>query len=166
MVVAVHRTLDVLLHQIGVDGDRRRVGGAGRRDLLRTRVDDVAGGPHAASAGPSSGVDGDEAGLVDLAVEPGQQSVGVRHVAGPDKHGGSGDDATVGPLNAGQPVGFDHELADFPPDDLDAARLELLTFGRVLGTADGVNSWSSGQRSRPLWRVSAPDFGAPGRCDR
>jgi hypothetical protein len=44
-VTVVHRALDVLLHQVGVDGDRRRVSGAGRGDDLGSRIDDVAGCP-------------------------------------------------------------------------------------------------------------------------
>ena len=50
---ALHRPFDILLHQVGVDGDRCGGSGAGRGDHLGARIDHVAGGPDAGDAGPA-----------------------------------------------------------------------------------------------------------------
>lgn len=77
-VVVFHRAFKVLLHQVSVDGDRRRGPGAGRGDHLGARVDHVAGGPHTEGAGSAGGIDSDEASLIDLAAQTGQQTIGMR----------------------------------------------------------------------------------------
>ena len=60
-------------YEVGVDGDRRRGSGAGRGDDLGARIGHVAGGPDTGGAGPAGGVDSDEAGLVELATQPGSR---------------------------------------------------------------------------------------------
>ena len=63
--------------------------------------------------------------VVEFAAEVGEQAVGVRDVARPDEHRGAWDHPAVGQLDAGQPVGVDHQPRDLAVDHPDAARLEL-----------------------------------------
>lgn len=78
----VDGALDIPLNQVGVDGDRRGRPGAGRRDHLRARIDNIARGPHISGAGPAGGVDSGEAGIVDLAAQTGQQTIGTGTLPG------------------------------------------------------------------------------------
>ena len=93
-------------------------------EITWARVDHVAGGPDAVAAGPSGPVDDHETGVVRGATEVGQQSVGVRHVGGPDEHRCPRDHPAVGEPDTGQPVGLDHQRDDLASDDLDAPRSE------------------------------------------
>jgi hypothetical protein len=63
-------SIDILLYQVSVDGDRRCRPGAGRSDHLSTRVGHVAGRPDAGHAGQPAAVDEREAGL-QLAAQAG-----------------------------------------------------------------------------------------------
>jgi hypothetical protein len=51
------RALDILSHQIGIDGDRRSGAGAGRGDHPDTQIGHVAGCPDASHARAASGID-------------------------------------------------------------------------------------------------------------
>ena len=85
----VARRVDVVLDEVGVDGDRRRRAGAGGGDHLGAWIDDVAGRPDAAVRWCGRCVDDDEAGLVEVAPQAGEQAVGVGTLPGPDEHRGA-----------------------------------------------------------------------------
>ena len=131
-------SLDVLLHQVGVEGDRGRVAGVGRGDDLGARVDEVAGGPDAGDAGPSRDIGADEAALVGVAPERAGQAVGSRDVARPDEDRGPGDAPAVGQLDPGQPVGLDDESGHLCVHDLDATGPEPVPFtgGQRVGVGE------------------------------
>ena len=80
---------DVLLDEVGVDGDGGGGALAGGGDDLGARVDGVAGGPDAGHAGAPGGVDGDPAVVVGRAAQGGEQAV-VGDEPGPDEHRGRG----------------------------------------------------------------------------
>ena len=124
------RPRNILLNQVGVDGDRRRGAGAGCRDHLSARIDHVAGGPHTGGARSAGGIDGGEAGLVDLAAQAGEQTVVMGHVARPDEHRRSCDESAVAHLDAGQPVALDHQPGDRAENDAHSAGLQLGAFVR------------------------------------
>lgn len=112
----LHRTLDVLLDEVGVDGDGG--GGALARggDHLDHRIDDVPGRPHARDAGAARAVDDGEAVGVEIAAQAGQQAIGVWNVPRPDEHRLAGEDhAAVGKLDAGEVVGLDHRFGETSP---------------------------------------------------
>jgi energy-coupling factor transporter ATP-binding protein EcfA2 len=75
--------IDILLHQVGVDGDRCCGPGAGRGDHLGTRVRYVAGRPDAGHADQAGAIHDTKAGL-QLAAQPGEEAVVVGTVTGPD----------------------------------------------------------------------------------
>lgn len=77
--------VDVLSHQVGVDGDGGRRAGAGRGDHLGAGVGDVAGSPDSEHVRPPGGIDEGEAGLVEFAGQTGQEDVVVWKVAGLDE---------------------------------------------------------------------------------
>ena len=75
------RIADVLRDEVGVDRDRCSRPFACGGDHLSARVDHVSGGPDTRRARPAGGIDRDEAGVVDIALQGGEQPIGVRHVA-------------------------------------------------------------------------------------
>ena len=68
---------DVVLHKVGVDGDRCGGAGAGGGDHLGSRVDGVAHPPDTGDAGAPGAIDDREAGFVELAAELGEEVVTV-----------------------------------------------------------------------------------------
>ena len=100
-------------------------------------IDHVAGGPDPEGAGPAGVVDDDEATLVDLAAQTGEQTIGVRHVAGPDEHGVSPNHLATAQLDTGQPVFLDLEPCHLAADDPNPASVQLDAFGR--GQVIGVD---------------------------
>lgn len=136
--MALHRAFDVVVDQVGVDGDRGCRTRASRGDHLGAWVDDIPGRPDTGGAGPTGGIDGHESGLIECAAEAGRQAVGVREVARSDEDRGSRDHATVGQLDAGQPVRLDHQPGDLALDDANTARLQLRLFrrGQVVGVGE------------------------------
>ncbi len=90
----------------GVRGSSPRVG-FGKR--LGTWIGHISGRPDTEGAGPAGGIDGDEAGFIDIAAQAGQEAVGVRKVARPDEDRCQGDHATVDEFDTCQPVGLDHQ---------------------------------------------------------
>jgi hypothetical protein len=69
--ISSHRAFDVVLNQVGVDGDRRGGSGAGRSDHLSARTDHVAGYPHTHPAPRWAGRGPTGAEAVRLARQPG-----------------------------------------------------------------------------------------------
>ena len=87
-------------------------------------------------AGRAGPVDGDEAGLVELAAEPRQQTIFVRHDRWADEHGRPGDHLAVGERDPGEAIGFDHQPSDLPVDDPYPSGIELQALG--VGQSVGV----------------------------
>jgi hypothetical protein len=83
------------LNQVSVNSDRRGGSGAGRGDHLGAWIDHVAGGPDTDGAGAAGVIDSDEASLIDLATQTGQQTIGMGQVSGPDEHGRPRDVPTL-----------------------------------------------------------------------
>ena len=82
----MNSAFDVVLHEVGVDGDRRGRASACRGDHLSAGIDDIPRSPHAGGAGPAGRINLGEAGRVEFAAQPSQQTVGVREIARPDEH--------------------------------------------------------------------------------
>ena len=70
----------------------------------------------------------------------------MRHEAGPDEHGRSGDNLPIEELDAGEPIVLDDEPPDLTVHDPNTARLEL----RLLGVGDLVGVDEEGDVVGPL----------------
>ena len=116
---------DVVVDEVGVEGDGGRGAGAGGGDDLGAGVDDVAGGPDSRDAGAAGGVGGDPAVVVDVAAEADEQAV-VRDEAGRHEQRVAGHDAAVAHLHAAQLVVVDDQLLDGAFDDADGAGDQLV----------------------------------------
>src|SRR3954454_11308638 len=132
-VEGVDGVTDVVLGEIGVQGDGGRGAGAGGRDDLAARVDDVACGPHARDGGAAGGVRGDPAVVVDLAAEVDEEAA-VRYEARRDEQRLPWHDAAVVHLDAAQLVVVDDQLFDGAFHNADGAGDEL----GPLGGGEGV----------------------------
>jgi hypothetical protein len=73
VVVGGDGLADVVVDEVGVDGDRGGGSGAGGGDDLGARVDDVPSGPDTGDAGPAGGVGDDPAVLVGGASQAGEE---------------------------------------------------------------------------------------------
>src|SRR4051794_13497199 len=159
-VEGVDGVTDVVLGEIGVQGDGGRGAGAGGGDDLGARVDDVACGPHARDGGAAGGVRGDPAVVVDLAAQVDEEPA-VRYEARRDEQRLAGHDAAVVHLDAAQLVVVDDQLFDRAFDDDDGAGDEL----GPLGGGEGVGWGEVDEIVGPLPDDMGVADGARGAAD-
>src|SRR5665647_1978491 len=127
--------LDVLLDQVGVEGDGGRGFLTCGCDDLGARVGRVPGDPDARHAGTARRVGDHPAGVVDGAAEADQQ-IAVRDESRAYEDRRSADGPAALQLDAAQLVVLDEESLHGPVDDADRARREL--FALVCGESAGV----------------------------